>query len=184
MKNSNSIDLKLELIERLKKEEGVYYHLYPDHLQKWTIGVGRNVEDAGLTLTEQLLLFNEEIAENNTQKGRDRLISYLQDRKIILTQNQCDILLNNDVEKRMGYFNGIDWYNDLSNARKLVILDMSFQMGINGLLKFKKMIEAIKKSNFTEAAVEMKNSEWYRKYTTRAKQLVKIMHTDIYEKYQ
>jgi len=43
---------------------------------------------------------------------------------------------------------------------KMVLIDMAFNLGVNGLLKFKKTLEFIKNGKFINASNEMLNSAW------------------------
>lgn len=59
-------------------------------------------------------------------------------------------------------------YSELNDARKVVLIDMCFNMGIAGLLKFKNMIEALKHKEYKLAAKEMLDSEWAGQVGKRA----------------
>lgn len=108
---------------------------------KLTIGVGRNLEDKGLTEQEALFLLRNDIAEAQLQ----------------LTQ--------------------YDWYTSLSPIRQKVLIDMAVNLGMAGLLQFKRMIAALNRKDYKSAAGEMVNSHWYGQVGTRSKRLVKMMAT-------
>ena len=62
------------------------------------------------------------------------------------------------------------------NARVLSILtEMVFQLGKNGVRKFKKMLRAITIKDYQEASVQMIDSKWARQTPERAKRLAKMM---------
>ena len=62
------------------------------------------------------------------------------------------------------------------NARVLSILtEMVFQLGKNGVRKFKKMLSAITIKDYQEASVQMIDSKWARQTPERAKRLAKMM---------
>jgi len=50
--------LKLELIH----DEGISLTLYKDTVGKWTVGVGRNIQDIGISTDEAMLLLENDIA--------------------------------------------------------------------------------------------------------------------------
>jgi lysozyme len=52
---------------------------------------------------------------------------------------------------------------------------MRINLGLGGLLSFKKMIKALKENNFEEAANEMENSKWYHQVGRRSDHLVQMM---------
>ncbi len=50
----------MTLMEMLKRDEGVRLFPYRDTVGKWTIGVGRNLDDVGISQDEvDLMLFND-----------------------------------------------------------------------------------------------------------------------------
>ncbi|MDA3812945.1 MAG: glycoside hydrolase family protein [Candidatus Cloacimonetes bacterium] len=64
----------------------------------------------------------------------------------------------------------IEFYRKLSYKRKLVLVDMAFNMGIEGLLGFKKMLAAMKSGDFREAGKELMRSKYAEQVKTRALQ--------------
>lgn len=65
-------------------------------------------------------------------------------------------------------------FDQLSDARKAVIVNMAFQMG-SKLGKFSKTLNAIAAGDFTLASVEMLNSLWSVQTPGRAKRLAEQM---------
>ena len=63
----------------------------------------------------------------------------------------------------------------LSEKRKIVLINMMFNLGNTRFLTFKNMIKAVRDENFSQAALEMKDSLWYKQVTTRAEELIKLM---------
>jgi lysozyme len=50
-----------------------------------------------------------------------------------------------------------------------------FNLGYPRYSKFKKKIQAVKDGNWLEAAVQMKDSRWYKQVTNRADRLINRM---------
>ena len=69
----------------------------------------------------------------------------------------------------------IDWYKDLPPMVKEVLIEMTYQMGTSGMLKFKKMIANMKEKNWAKASDEMKDSLWYRQTPGRCERLAQIV---------
>jgi lysozyme len=67
------------------------------------------------------------------------------------------------------------WFNDLTPARKSVILNMAYNLGYRGLLGFKKMIAAIERGDYDEAKRQMLYSKWARQVGDRAIRLANQM---------
>ena len=61
------------LIEELKRDEGVELKAYQDTVGIWTIGIGRNLQDVGVSMEEaEFLLSNDiDVAVNELQRTFD-----------------------------------------------------------------------------------------------------------------
>lgn len=71
-------------------------------------------------------------------------------------------------------------YSCLDDARRFVLLDMCFNMGINKLLSFKKMLAALDKKDFATAKKELLNSKYATQTKTRAQTLAHILETGVW----
>lgn len=71
----------------------------------------------------------------------------------------------------------IPWWRGLSEPRQAVVLGMAFQLGVSGLLGFRKAMAAMERGDYEDAAREMLDSKWARKDSPlRASELVLQMH--------
>lgn len=70
------------------------------------------------------------------------------------------------------------WYNTLSDNRKVVILNMCFNLGLKRFQTFEKTIHYISVGDYEMAAREMLDSKWSQQVGDRASRLAKIMRTD------
>ena len=68
-----------------------------------------------------------------------------------------------------------DWYANLNHARQVVIIDMSYQMGISGMLSFRNMVNAIICGDYDEAADHMLDSKYAHQTPERASRNYRIM---------
>jgi lysozyme len=60
-----------------------------------------------------------------------------------LRPDEISYLLNNDVDDRINELNKrLPWFQNLDDARKGVLLNMSFQLGVDGLLGFANTLNA------------------------------------------
>lgn len=98
----------------------------------------------------------------------------LEDRGI--TEDEAEWMLENDIndvflglDKRIGYF------RNLSEVRQAVLANMALNLGLNGLLGFKKMLAAVEAGRYVQAATEMKDSLWARQVPNRAERLAEMM---------
>ena len=64
--------------------------------------------------------------------------------------------------------------NELPSEVRDVLYEMSYQLGVGGLLKFKKMFRALKDGNYKEAYIQALDSRWAEQTPSRAKKLAKV----------
>jgi len=86
-------------------------------------------------------------------------------------------LLENDLNSAYGYFYQLprSVQSQCNYARREIIVEMFFQLGYVGTLKFKKMFAAIEQGDFEEAANEMMRSLWADQTPARAFELSERM---------
>ena len=126
--------------QMLIRHEGLKLKPYKCTAGKLTIGVGRNIEDMGITEDEAIYMLRNDVA---------RFAAELASVKPIV--------------------------NTLDDIRYYVLLNMAFNLGINRLLKFKKMWEAIEDQRYTDAALEMQDSRWCEQVGGRCSELAELM---------
>ena len=99
-----------------------------------------------------------------------------------LRAHEIDYLLRADIDDRIDQLTRrLPWFQDLDDARKGVLLNMSFQMGVDGLLGFKNTLRMIERGDYSAAAEGMLNSLWARQTPDRAKRMVDQMRTGIWQ---
>lgn len=95
-----------------------------------------------------------------------------------ITEEEALYLLNNDVDRiEKEVSNALPWVKDLDEARRGVIHNMVFQLGLNGVLGFKNTLAEIQAGNYAKAAERMLQSKWARQTPNRAIRLAKQMET-------
>jgi len=82
--------------------------------------------------------------------------------------------LIDDIEMQLDMF---DFYDDAEPHIKLVFIDMSYQMGVKGMLKFSNMIDAIERLDYETAANELLDSKYARQTPARAKRNADIIRS-------
>ena len=99
------------------------------------------------------------------------------DRKGI-SEEEAMIMLMNDVDEvAQGLDQNIPWWRELDDVRQRVLLDMSFNLGVWGLMKFRKTLGHVQAHNFEHASMEMLDSKWAEQVGGRAKALSQMMRT-------
>ena len=79
-----------------------------------------------------------------------------------------------ELEKRLPFF------SELSQVRKDTLINMAFNLGVNGLLNFKKTIALMAGGKHSEASREMLDSRWARQVGQRADRLSQQWREDRY----
>lgn len=77
-----------------------------------------------------------------------------------LSKREQLYLLQNDIDDCKRQLDPFVWYQNLDDVRKCVMIELCFNLGIHGLMGFKKMIAAIKKNDFETAMMELLDSKW------------------------
>ena len=84
----------------------------------------------------------------------------------------CEFLANRIDRQLVAEF---VWYRNLTQRRKDVIINMVFNLGLDGFKLFRKTIFKLNKGDFEGAAVEMLNSKWATQVGLRARFLAEQM---------
>ena len=71
----------------------------------------------------------------------------------------------------------LPWTVNLDAARYAVVVNMAFNLGVHGLLKFRLALAAMQRSDWPEAAKEMLDSDWKDQVGSRAHRLAQQMET-------
>ncbi len=136
----------MEFAKRVQKQliqhEGLKLKPYRCPAGKLTIGVGRNLDDNGITELEAMTMLSRDISHYEH-------VLYV----------------------------SMPWVLSLSDPRRAVLLNMCFNLGFNGLCKFKNMLSACESGDYGLAASEMLNSRWARQVGQRADELALQMET-------
>lgn len=132
----NRTAVKLMLV----RHEGLKLKAYQDTVGKTTIGVGRNLDDHGISEDEARLLLDNDITS---------------------------------VWKELTH--KVPFFGSLDDDRQHALMDMSFNLGVHGLLQFKKMMGALERRDFVAASVEMLDSKWAKQVGERAVELAAMV---------
>jgi len=130
------------MVRQLRLHEGERLKPYHCTAGKLTIGVGRNLEDRGISREESAMLLANDIAEMERELHR-----------------------------------ALPWVATLDEVRQRVLLDMAFNMGIVGLLGFKRTLATIQAGDYQAAATMMLDSRWAKQVGQRAERLSRMMAT-------
>jgi lysozyme len=98
--------------------------------------------------------------------------------KIPLSKSESEMILEHRLSNMIEELKLKEpFFKELPDEAKDVISEMAYQMGVNGVLNFKKMWSALKDGNYEEAGAQMLNSVWRTQTKTRAENLAQRMET-------
>jgi lysozyme len=99
-----------------------------------------------------------------------------------ITHEEAAHLLKNDIEKVDKQLQArLPWIVTLSPARRGVLQNMAFQMGIDGVMRFRDTLTMIEQREYTKASQAMLDSTWAKQTPERAKRLSTQMLTDAWQ---
>ena len=132
------------LKKRIKLNEGFSSKPYKDQLGYLTIGYGH------LILTNEKILLKKKIY-----------------------QEELEEIFEKDFEKALNNFNNRFKYLTSNKKEAELLIEMIFQLGIKGCLKFNNLLKNMRKGNKCLVCFEMMDSLWYKQTPYRVKTLIK-----------
>ncbi|GGX43073.1 glycoside hydrolase family protein [Undibacterium squillarum] len=90
-----------ELAKQLRIDEGVRSRMYKDSVGKWTVGVGRNIEDNGLRDNEIELMLQNDIAD--VEKQLDRALPWWRSLSDVRQQALANMCFNLGIAKLLTF---------------------------------------------------------------------------------
>ena len=98
-----------------------------------------------------------------------------------ITRAEAVLMLDTDMAEAIDDASSLPYWENLSPVRKIVMSDITYNLGLTKLRKFIKLNRALLLRDYNLAGHEMKDSRWYRQTTRRAKVLVEAMKTGIWK---
>lgn len=140
---------------QLKNHEGIKYVSYIDSVGKPTGGIGHLLRDNELSLYPVPTPISEEQVTSWFNQDASSSITGAQE------------LL------------GIDTWGELSDNRKRACADLCYNLGKNGLSKFKTFLGAMKSGDYQAAGAALKDSLWYRQVGRRGPDIIAMIVQDV-----
>ena len=146
----------MSLREQLIIDEGLRLHRYKCTAGKNTIGVGHNLDDNPLTAAEAAVIGSAVPEE--------------------ITREQALMIEDRDIEEATdNLYDHLPWVRSAPLEVREVLINMTFNMGVHGLLTFKNTLKAIQDCRYAEAADMMLESRWARQVGDRAVRLAAVI---------
>lgn len=166
MQKEVKTDEAVDIYELIKRHEGCTNKVYIDTRGKPTIGIGFNLSKNGARKMIE-----------SVGADYDKILAGKQ----TLSEDQIKILFNNDMKSAVKSARSVvSNFDSLPQKAQAILIDMAFNLGTEGLSKFKNMRAALEVNNYNRAAYEMKDSDWYTQVGNRSKELIKMMQSLAY----
>lgn len=95
-----------------------------------------------------------------------------------ISQSEANMLLENDIDNKLSVLRDkYPHFDKLDDARKGVLLNMAFQMGVGGLMGFRNTLAKIEAGDYEGAASNMLKSKWAKQTPNRARRMAEQMRT-------
>ena len=90
--------------------------------------------------------------------------------------DEAVLLMRHRIDKiRRALLERLEWFPKLNEARQAALLSMAYQMGLSGLLSFKRTLASIAAGDYEQASREMLDSKWARQTPERAQRTAYMM---------
>lgn len=99
-----------------------------------------------------------------------------------LRPHEIAYLLQSDIDERIeALTRRLPWFQNLDDARRGVLLNMAFQLGVDGLLGFRNTLALIERGEYERAGDAMLQSLWAKQTPARAARMAKQMKTGAWQ---
>lgn len=139
-------------LEQLKLDEGYRGRCYFCTAGHNTIGYGYNLDANPLHLSSAEI--NYAMRKGMPEIEAERLLLLMVAR------------VQKDLEQHL------HWFGDLNEVRQGALINMCYNLGTNGLLKFNKFLGFLASGQFDKAAIEGLDSLWAKQVHDRAERLM------------
>lgn len=92
-----------------------------------------------------------------------------------ITKEEAELILNHRLNQTKAQLTSYLYDLDIKQEAWDILFNMAYQLGVNGVLKFKKMIEALRDKDYKEASKQGLDSLWAKQTPQRANRLMKRM---------
>jgi lysozyme len=89
-----------------------------------------------------------------------------------ISEEESAYLLSNDINRIDADLRSrLAWFANLDEVRQEALINMAFQLGVDGLLKFRNTLAAIRDERYEHAAELARQSLWAKQTPARAKRV-------------
>lgn len=98
--------------------------------------------------------------------------------RIGITEDEAELLLEHDIQRAISDLDfACSWWRNLDDARQGALAELCFQLGLDGLLNFRRMLDALRTGDYATAAAELLASKYATQVPDRAHRLAAVFAT-------
>ena len=95
-----------------------------------------------------------------------------------LSDDEVDYLFSNDVARvEHELRRRLHWFAETPDVIKMALCNMAFQLGVAGLMRFRRMLAAMKHRDWTAASIEALDSNWAKQTPNRAAEIAAMIRS-------
>jgi lysozyme len=96
-----------------------------------------------------------------------------------ITHTEALYLLGNDIDRfEAGVLLRFPWVSMLDDVRQCAVMNLAFNLGLDGLAKFANTLSAIQQGDWSAAARGLKNSLWFKQVQrSRSSRIISMILT-------
>lgn len=173
--NKNETKLLLQVKKDLERHEGFREFAYPDPLSK--LAATQKSKDWGFRPAKDIMKPGTNPATGNPWTyGFGFAVGVTPESRISRVQAERK-LEEHILAMDSTLADTLSWYRDASYVTRGVLINMAFNLGVVGLLKFKNSLAFLKAKDYQKAAHNLTLSLWYKQVGQRARELVTRIET-------
>jgi lysozyme len=98
-----------------------------------------------------------------------------------ISDRAIDVILEDDLEQVFRQLDEwIPWWRGEDEVRRAALIDLTFNMGISGFMKFKNTLAAWVKRDYAGAAAGLEQSLWFTQVGRRGPRVVKMVRDGVW----
>lgn len=101
--------------------------------------------------------------------------------RVGISRDEGELMFANDVGRVLrGLDMALPWWRGLDEVRQAALCEMTYQLGLNGVMNFRKVRQALSEGDYERAADEALNSRWHVQTPKRCERIAKMLRTGVW----
>ena len=98
--------------------------------------------------------------------------------RVGISRDEAELMFANDVGRVLrGLDMALPWWRTLDEVRQAALCEMAYQLGLNGVMNFRKMRTALREGEYDRAADEALDSKWHAQTPKRCERVARMFRT-------